>query len=202
MAPWQNCGVTRARTGTQEGPGGGSSAGWSAAYLGVPALSLLLLTVGCAADTDAAAPGTRGTGASDPVASVPAPGVPEAGNPVASAPALSGTAPTATAASEPTSGQASATARATLEDALRGALDDGKPSTEQLRGALVAAGFSAADVQVTAGRTPTGQEADAVEVGVNQGGGCLVAQVRGGAVSVTVLPVLADGRCLVGAAGP
>ena len=56
--------------------------------------------------------------------------------------------------------------------------------------------------EVTASRTPTGLEADAVEVGVNQGGGCLVAQVRGGAVSVTVLPVLADGRCLVGAAGP
>lgn len=71
-----------------------------------------------------------------------------------------------------------------------------------MRGALVTAGFAPADVQVTAGRTPTGLAADAVEVGVNQGGECLVAQVRGGAVSVTVLPVLADGRCLVGAPGP
>lgn len=194
--------MKRARTGIREGTVGGSLAGWSAAYLGVPALSLLLLTVGCAASINSVAPGTRWAGASDPVASVPAPGAPEAGNPVASAPALSGIAPSATAASEPTSGQASATARETLEDALRRALDDGRPSTEQIRGALVAAGFSGADVQVTAGRTPTGLEADAVEVGVNQGGGCLVAQVRGGAVSVTVLPVLADGRCLVGAAGP
>ncbi|CAI3799743.1 hypothetical protein NKCBBBOE_02406 [Pseudarthrobacter sp. MM222] len=95
-----------------------------------------------------------------------------------------------------------ATARANLENALRRAFAGGKPGAQQVRDDLVAAGFAAADVQVTAGRTPTGLEADAVEVGVEQGGDCLIAQVRSGEVSVTVLPVLADGRCLVGAAGP
>ena len=72
------------------------------------------------------------------------------------------------------------------------------PGAGEVRAALAAAGFAAEEVEVTAGRTPTGLEADAVEVGVRQGRDCLVAQVRNGAVSVTVLPALADGRCLAG----
>jgi hypothetical protein len=67
---------------------------------------------------------------------------------------------------------------------------------------MVNGGFPAADVEVTADRTPTGLQADAVEVGVRQGDRCLVAQVRSGAVHVTALPVLAAGLCLVGGAVP
>ncbi|MDQ0854876.1 hypothetical protein QFZ79_002987 [Arthrobacter sp. V4I6] len=161
----------------------------------------LLLTFGCSAGTGV---GDSGIGSAPPdAAPAPAPvaSTPDAPTPVASS---EESAPGAgeTAAGEPPSGQAVATARASLEVALRRVFDGAKPSAEQVRGALVAAGFSAGDVQVTAGRTPTGLEADAVEVGVNQGGDCLVAQVRSGAVSVSVLPVLGDGRCLVGAAVP
>jgi hypothetical protein len=89
-----------------------------------------------------------------------------------------------------------------LEAALKRVFEGGEPAAEQLPDALAAEGFAAADVQVTAGRTPTGLEADAVEVGVREGDRCLVAQVRNGVVSITVLPVLADGRCLVGTAVP
>jgi hypothetical protein len=96
--------------------------------------------------------------------------------------------------------QPDAAAQARVEAVLRGASEHGKPGSEQLHDALVAAGFPAADVEVTADRTPTGLEADAVEVGVRQGDRCLVAQVRSGAVHVTALPVLADGLCLVGGA--
>ena len=67
---------------------------------------------------------------------------------------------------------------------------------------MTAAGFPAGNVQVAASRTPTGLDADAVEVGVRDGEGCLVGQVRNGTVNVILLPVLADGRCLVGTAAP
>jgi 16S rRNA C1402 (ribose-2'-O) methylase RsmI len=53
-------------------------------------------------------------------------------------------------------------------------------------------------VEVTAGRTPTGLVADAVEAGVRDGGNCIVAQIRDGGVAVSVLPVLSSGGCLVG----
>jgi hypothetical protein len=172
---------------------GASPAGWRPAILGILAVSLS--TVGCSADAGA---GDSRIGSAPPAAApVPAPGAATAETPTSS------TRTGGTASGEPTNGPAVATALATLEEALRSAFDGGQPSTEQeVRGALVAAGFAPADVQVTAGRTPTGLAADAVEVGVHQGGECLVAQIRAGAVSVTVLPVLADGRCLVGAPGP
>lgn len=78
---------------------------------------------------------------------------------------------------------------------------DRKPGTEQLRSALVDAGFPSDSVEVTASRTPTGLDADAVEVAVSAGQNCIVGQLRDGSVTSAVLPPLADGRCLVGAAG-
>ena len=53
-------------------------------------------------------------------------------------------------------------------------------------------------LEVSQSRTPTGLEADAIEAAVLQGGDCVIGQVRDGAVAVTVLPVLASGKCFVG----
>jgi hypothetical protein len=55
-------------------------------------------------------------------------------------------------------------------------------------------------VEVTAGRTPTGLDAVAVEAAVRQDRDCVVAQLRAGSLSVVVLPALAGGHCLAGAA--
>ncbi|MGY2746157.1 DUF6993 domain-containing protein [Arthrobacter sp. UYCu723] len=93
-------------------------------------------------------------------------------------------------------------AKTRLDAALRQVAGGGKPGTKQLRDAVTAAGFPAGDIQVTAIRTPTGLDADAVEIAVREGDDCIVGQVRNGTVNVTVLPVLADGRCLVGAGVP
>jgi hypothetical protein len=97
---------------------------------------------------------------------------------------------------------ATSDAHARLDAALEGIVSaDRKPGTEQIRSALVGAGFPVESVEVTASRTPTGLEADAVEAAVAAGSNCIVAQLRGGNVTSAVLPVLADGRCLVGTAG-
>ena len=93
-------------------------------------------------------------------------------------------------------------AKARLEAALEGvASDDRKPGTEQIRSVLTGAGFPPGSVEVTASRTPTGLDADAVEAAVITGRNCIVAQLRDGAVTSAVLPILADGRCLVGTPG-
>lgn len=92
-----------------------------------------------------------------------------------------------------------AAAKARVEAALGGAVADGaKPVTERIRAALADAGFTADQVEVTAGRTPTGLDAEAVEAAVRLGNDCIVGQLRTGSVAVTVFPVLSDGRCLVG----
>jgi hypothetical protein len=82
-----------------------------------------------------------------------------------------------------------------LNTAVRGG---GRPQTAGIRESLVKAGIPASDVEVTAGRTPTGLAADAVEAGVRDGSSCIVAQIRNGSVAVSVLPILASGGCLVG----
>lgn len=63
------------------------------------------------------------------------------------------------------------------------------------------AGFPPGDVEITASRTPTGLDADAVELAVREGRNCIVAQLRNGSVTASILPVLAGGRCLVGTSG-
>ena len=63
---------------------------------------------------------------------------------------------------------------------------------------LTAAGIAPAALQVSQSRTPTGLEADAIEAAVLQGKDCVIGQVREGSVTVTVLPVLASGKCFVG----
>ncbi len=73
-----------------------------------------------------------------------------------------------------------------------------RPATDQVKEALTSAGIAPGALQVSASRTPTGLEADAIEAAVLQDRDCIIGQVREGAVAVTVLPVLASGRCFVG----
>jgi hypothetical protein len=87
----------------------------------------------------------------------------------------------------------------TVGNALRGvAATNPKPGQEQLTAALTGAGIPAGSLQVSASRTPTGLEVDAIEAAALQGGDCVIGQIRDGKVVVTVLPVLATGKCFVG----
>jgi hypothetical protein len=89
----------------------------------------------------------------------------------------------------------------TVTDALsRLAAGTPKPATAQVTAALIGAGVAPAVLEVSASRTPTGLEADAIESAVLQGTDCVLGQIRDGRVTVTVLPVLASGKCFVGAA--
>ncbi|MDT0168964.1 DUF6993 domain-containing protein [Pseudarthrobacter sp. BRE9] len=105
-----------------------------------------------------------------------------------------------------TSGAASAAAAAATETVKRTVTDaltklatgTPKPATAQVSDALTGAGIAPAALQVSQSRTPTGLEADAIEAAVLQGRDCVIGQVREGAVTVTVLPVLASGKCFVG----
>ncbi|MET4095146.1 hypothetical protein [Arthrobacter sp. UYCu712] len=159
---------------------------WQATALGVAGLSVLL-SAGCSTATATATGSASGANVS--------------GNSLSVAPPQTGAASAPQTSASPAA-PATQAAQARLETALRQAAGSGNPSSGQLREAVTAAGFAAGDVQVAASRTPTGLEADAVEVGVREGDGCLVGQVRKGTVNVIVLPVLADGRCLAGAAAP
>lgn len=112
----------------------------------------------------------------------------------AAEPGASG-APTTTAAEA----AATETVTKTVTDALgRLAAGSPKPATAQVTDALTGAGIAPAALQVSQSRTPTGLEADAIEAAVLQGKDCVIGQVRDGAVTVTVLPVLASGKCFVG----
>ena len=149
--------------------GTNSEGGASLAALGIMAV-LLCMVVGCSTPGD-------GNGGS----------------------AADGVAPTSSGlAAEPSLSPATVQAKETLEAALKSAVAGGRPATDDIRAAVVAAGFPVDATEVTASRTPTGLEADAVEAAVRTGNDCLVAQLRAANVTITVLPVLADGRCLVG----
>ncbi|WP_240642282.1 DUF6993 domain-containing protein [Microbacterium sulfonylureivorans] len=70
--------------------------------------------------------------------------------------------------------------------------------------ALVAAGFDKAAMQVTADTSTVGNPAESIQFSVRWGDECLVGQVgpaTGDPVAV-VVPVLDEGRCLVGATRP
>ncbi|MET3174919.1 UNVERIFIED_ORG: hypothetical protein ABIB52_002773 [Arthrobacter sp. UYCu721] len=105
------------------------------------------------------------------------------------------------AATSPAEDPATAVMKQTVTDTLgRLAAGTPKPATAQVTDALTGAGIAPAALEVSASRTPTGLEADAIEAAVLQGTACVVGQVRDGSVSVTILPVLASGKCFVGAA--
>ena len=110
-------------------------------------------------------------------------------------------APTASAPSTASGSAAAATVDATkVRDALAALAAGSVPGTDSVRAALVRAGYAPGAIEVTASRTPTGLDADAVEASVRQGSDCVVAQIRGRSVTTTVLPALSDGRCLAGPA--
>ena len=78
------------------------------------------------------------------------------------------------------------------------AASDPAPDRNGITQAFVAAGFSASSVEVSADRTPTGLDVDSIQGAALQDGQCLFGEVRDGRVTVSVLPVLSDGRCFVG----
>ncbi|MFB8370772.1 hypothetical protein ACFC25_15590 [Pseudarthrobacter sp. NPDC055928] len=95
---------------------------------------------------------------------------------------------------------ATSTLKQTLADALnRLAASTPKPATAQVTDALAGVGIPKAALEVSESRTPTGLDADAIEAAVLQGADCVIGQIRDGSVTVTVLPVLASGKCFVGA---
>lgn len=73
-----------------------------------------------------------------------------------------------------------------------------KPEQESLRSELVSTGITASSLEVSASRTPTGLDVDAMEAAARTGGDCVIGQLRDDAVTMTVLPVLANGKCLAG----
>ncbi|MGN7148677.1 DUF6993 domain-containing protein [Arthrobacter sp. SAFR-179] len=132
---------------------------------------------------------------------------PDAKGPItqASAPAVQGTGASGEPLANTSDGASAAAAAATdtvkqtVTDTLtKLATGTPKPATAQVSDALTGAGIAPAVLQVSQSRTPTGLEADAIEAAVLQGKDCVIGQVREGAVTVTVLPVLANGKCFVG----
>ncbi|WP_285724156.1 DUF6993 domain-containing protein [Psychromicrobium xiongbiense] len=120
----------------------------------------------------------------------------------ASSTVASSTVPASTAAvasptpTQPTPAQA-------LEVKVKAALSDvaaksAKPSREDIRAALAALAANPADVEVSLSKTPTGLDADAVQGAVKLEASCVVGEVRAGAVSTVILPVLSTGHCFVG----
>lgn len=116
-----------------------------------------------------------------------------------SAPGGAPLASTSGGATQAAEAAATETVKRTVTDALtKLATGTPKPATAQVSDALTGAGIAPAALQVSQSRTPTGLEADAIEAAVLQGKDCVIGQVREGAVTVTVLPVLASGKCFVG----
>ncbi|MFF2842715.1 DUF6993 domain-containing protein [Paenarthrobacter sp. NPDC057981] len=87
------------------------------------------------------------------------------------------------------------TVESTLKSLVAG---NPKPDRESLRAALVSAGIPEGNLEVSVSRTPTGLDVDAIEAAALSGNSCVMGQIRDGGVVVTVLPVLATGKCFVG----
>lgn len=87
------------------------------------------------------------------------------------------------------------TVESTLKNLVAG---NPKPDRESLRSALVSAGIPEGNLEVSISRTPTGLDVDAMEAAALSGKSCVMGQIRDGGVVMTVLPVLATGKCFVG----
>lgn len=104
-------------------------------------------------------------------------------------------APVATASVDP----AVEATRLAVESTLKKLVTaNAKPDREAIRAALVSAGIPKANVEVSVSRTPTGLDVDAMEAAALTGENCVMGQIRDSGVVVTVLPVLATGKCFVG----
>jgi starvation-inducible outer membrane lipoprotein len=113
----------------------------------------------------------------------------------ASQAAAPSTSPQVSASVDPAVAAASSIVEGTLKKLVG---DNPKPDREAVRSALVSAGIPKANVEVSVSRTPTGLDVDAMEAAALTGESCVMGQIRDGGVVVTVLPVLATGKCFVG----
>lgn len=78
-------------------------------------------------------------------------------------------------------------------------MGDQDVTADAVRQALLKAGWSADDVEVSQNRTPTGLDVDKIEAGVRTQDGCVIAEVRPDhAVTVSTGAALSTGRCLAG----
>ncbi|MDN5668543.1 MAG: hypothetical protein L0G87_09130 [Renibacterium salmoninarum] len=73
-----------------------------------------------------------------------------------------------------------------------------KPSQDQVRSALQGLAATPSAVEVSISKTPTGLEVEAVQGSVKVDKSCVIGEIRNGAVSTTVQPVLPTGLCFVG----
>ena len=147
--------------------------------------------------------GLAGCNGADPGASAPSSRPPAAAAELLATPAAPTSAAAKASAASPAGQQeldpATMRLKETVGNALQGvAAANPKPGQDQLTAALTGAGIPAASLQVSASRTPTGLEVDAIEAAALQGQDCVIGQIRDGSVVVTVLPVLATGKCFVG----
>lgn len=72
------------------------------------------------------------------------------------------------------------------------------PNREQMMTAMLDAGAVKEKVEISIDRTPTGLAVDAIEAAAPVAKECVIGQVRDGKAAVTILPLLASGRCFVG----
>lgn len=120
----------------------------------------------------------------------------------ATAPSISPADAPSEAATRGSSDPAVAETTKTVETTLKNVVAASpKPDQKEVRSALVVAGIPQANVEVSAGRTPTGLDVDAMEAAALVGESCVMGQIRNGSVAVTVLPVLSTGKCFIGDAG-
>ncbi|MCY1674521.1 hypothetical protein OVA06_07325 [Pseudarthrobacter sp. SL88] len=162
--------------------------------------ALVLLLSGCVSGPSPAGPGVDNPAMDQQAQSQPAPEQ-QSGSTTPSASPEAAATPSgqALAATSDADKAATEVMKRTVTQTLTGlAGGTPKPATAQVTEVLTAAGIAPAALQVSQSRTPTGLEADAIEAAVLQGKDCVIGQVREGSVTVTVLPVLASGKCFVG----
>lgn len=109
----------------------------------------------------------------------------------------SSAAPEAPAVSEPAEG-APAEAEAVRLELTALAAEVPAPSRDEVRAAYAAAGFSPDVVEVSQDSTPTGLAVDSIVSAAAVGQDCVLAEIRSGTATVTVVPALANGACLLG----
>ncbi len=155
-------------------------------------LAVPLLVAGLVAGCTAPAPVVSGNTAVSSPASAPAPSSMASATPAVTRGAGS---PSASASLSP----GTAALKQTMESVLKTiAAATPKPAQDALRSQLVSAGIPASAVEVSTSKTPTGLDVDAIEAAARLDKDCVMGEIRDGQVSVSVLPVLASGKCFVG----
>ncbi|HKU32138.1 MAG TPA: hypothetical protein VJQ60_16775 [Arthrobacter sp.] len=152
-----------------------------------------LAVAGMAAGCSAPAPVVSGSSASASGSVSASPAPPSSGS--AGTPSTQPSAGTGT----PSANAATAKLVQTMESTLKAVVSEtSKPAQDVLRSRLESAGIPASAVEVSASKTPTGLDVDAIEAAARSGKDCVMGEIRDSQVSVSVLPVLASGKCFVG----